>query len=125
MSYDIFTSENGNYIVCRVNGAITVDIAREFTKKLSDLTRSTNIKRVLSDVRNARNELGTLENYYYAYKDMGEFNIQRNSRSAILVDPVDKSHDFVETVAQNAGYNVKVFQDETAAIAWLQEEESG
>ena len=52
---------------------------------------------------------------------MKRLDLQRDVRSAILVDSGDHSHDFVETVTQNAGYVVRVFDDEAAAIAWLEE----
>jgi hypothetical protein len=42
-------------------------------------------------------------------------------RPAILVDPHDNSHDFVDTFTQNAGYGVRVFDDEAAAIVWIEE----
>lgn len=122
MSYTIGLSQDGQYIVCRVKGRMTVDIARASAKEIDRLSRATKIKRFLNDVRDAPNVLGTLENYDYAYRDMRELDLQRDVRSAILADPADRSHDFVETVAQNAGYNVRVFYDEDTAIAWLKKQ---
>lgn len=52
---------------------------------------------------------------------MAEPELHRDVRAAILVDATDRKHDFVETVSRNAGYNVRVFDDEEAAIAWLDE----
>jgi SpoIIAA-like len=121
MSYTVAPSENGVYLVCRVNGEITAEIARAFTEELDRQSRALNIKRFLNDVRNASNVLSTFENYNFAYHEMAQMKLQRDVRSAILVRPEDTSHDFVETVTQNAGYNVRVFRDEAAAIAWLSE----
>ena len=125
MNYTITTSDNGKYLICQVSGEITVDLAREFTKELNRLSRTLNIKRFLNDVREATNALSTLQNYNFAYKDMAEMNLQREACSAILVGPADKSHDFVGTVTQNAGYNVRIFHDEGSAIAWLDDDECG
>ena len=99
-----------------------MDIAREFTVELDRLSRSLKIKRFLSDVRHAPNALSTFENYDFAYKVMPELNLQRDVRAAILAAPADKTHEFVETVAVNAGYGVRVFYDEDAAIVWLVEQ---
>jgi hypothetical protein len=121
MGYSISLSKNKKYIVCCVTGEITLDIAREFTKELDRLSRSLKIKRFLTDVRDARNALSTFEKYDFAYRDMTEMNLQRDVRSAILAGPTDKTHDFVGTVTQNAGYGVRVFYDEDAAIGWLNE----
>jgi hypothetical protein len=123
MNFTITTSPNGKYLICRVTGEITVDIARQFTKELDRLSRTLNIKRFLNDVRDASNALSTLQNYDFAYIDMAEMNLQRDACSAILVGPADKTHDFVETVTQNAGFNVRIFHDEEAAIAWLEQNE--
>lgn len=120
MSYEIRMSENGRYIICRVTQSITVELAREFTIALDQLSRSQRIKRFLVDVRGAPNVASVFQNFDFANKDMADLGLQRDVRSAILVGVNDHSHDFVETVTQNAGYGVLVFDDEAAAIAWLE-----
>jgi len=122
MSYTITISENGQYIICRVTGSVTVEISREFAREMDSLSRATNIKRFLTDVREAPNIASVYQNYEYAYKDMIDLKLQRDVRSAILADSADTTHDFLETVVRNAGYNVRVFRSESAAIAWLNEE---
>ena len=77
------------------------------------------INRYLFDSRGAPNVEKVLPNYEFAYKGLESFGFPRNSRSALLVDPHDKTHDFMETLFLNAGYEVKLFHDEAAAIAWL------
>ena len=121
MGYSISLSENKKYIICRVNGKITRDVARQFTGELDRLSRSHKIKRFLTDVRDAQNALSTFEKYDFAYKDMAEMDLQRDVRSAVLVGETDKTHDFVATVTQNAGYGVRIFHDEDTAIEWLNE----
>lgn len=122
MSHKIFLSENGKYLVCEVTGLITFDILREFASELNSISRATGVKRLLHDVRYATNVINISQNYKYAYEDMDGLELQRDVRSAILTDPADRTHDFVETVSQNAGYNVRIFHDEDAAISWLNEE---
>lgn len=124
MSYTIAISENGSYIICRVIGPMTVEIAQEFAREMDNLSHAKNIKRFLTDVREAPNVSSVNQNYKYANQDMKGLKLQRGVRSAILVDPADTTHDFVETAVMNAGYNVRVFRDERAAIAWLNEETS-
>ncbi|PKO11710.1 MAG: hypothetical protein CVU39_27885 [Chloroflexi bacterium HGW-Chloroflexi-10] len=122
MSYTIAISENGQYIICRVIGSMTVEIGQEFAKEMDSISRANNIKRFLTDVREAPNISSIYQNYEYAYKDMIDLKLQRDIRSAILADTADATHNFLETVARNAGYDVRVFHDESAAIAWLNEE---
>jgi hypothetical protein len=89
MSYTITISENGQYIICRVTGSMTVEIAREFAKEIDSLSRAKNIKRFLTDVREAPNISSVYQNYEYAYKDMIDLKLQRDVCSAILADTAD------------------------------------
>lgn len=122
MSYNITLSEDGQYIISRMTGPVTAELARESSMELHRMCREHNIKRVLTDVRDVPNTLNISQNYEYAYKDMEELGLQRDVRVAILASPDDRSHDFVETVSRNAGYNVRVFHAENAALAWLNKE---
>jgi hypothetical protein len=121
MNYTVTPSGNGEYLVCRVSGKITAELARAFTMELDRQSHALNIKCFLTDVRNASNALSILENYDFAYQEMTDMNLQRDVRAAILVAPANHTHDFVETVERNAGYNVRLFRDEAKAIAWLSE----
>lgn len=120
MDYRISVSDDGRYLICRVQGRITRPTALAFTRELDRLSRERGIKRFLTDVREASNDLGVLHNYLFANEVMPELELQRDVRSAILTRPDDKTHDFVETALRNAGYPVRLFRDEAAAIAWLE-----
>ena len=121
MSYTITLSENGKYLICHVSGEITSDVALAFTAELDQQSRALGIKRFLTDVRGATNALSTFESYDYAYRKMAEMELQRDVRAAVLARPEDQTHDFVEVVVRNAGYNVRFFRDESEAVAWLSE----
>ncbi len=122
MNYKTFLSENGKYAICEVTGLITQENALKFTEASNQFLRAANVKRLLTDVRNASNELGVVQNYSYAYQSMESLGLRKDIRAAILVDKDDSSHDFIETVALNAGYNVRIFRDEEAANSWLSED---
>lgn len=119
MKYTVELSGNGKYIVCRIDGEITKENSLEFTTAIDRMSRETGIKRFLTDVRKAQNILSTIDNYEYVLKDMEEMHLQRDIRSAVLASADDHSHDFVSIVAQNKGYNMRVFRDEKEAVAWL------
>lgn len=121
MSYQLEMAENGRYLICRVARPVTTNLAMQFSMAMDQVSRAHNVKRFLVDVRGAPNVATVFQNYEYANKGMTSLDLQRDVRSAILVDSGDHSHDFVETVTQNAGYVVRVFDDEAAAIAWLEE----
>jgi hypothetical protein len=119
VSYEISIAENGKYVRVKVTAAITTELARQFSIDASSYGAKNDLKRYLFDVREARNVASTLLNYQYAHKEMADMKLDKTARSAILVSPADKSHDFIETLSRNAGYNVRLFTDEAAAIAWL------
>ena len=88
---------------------------------LSLLGTRHNINRYLFNLRGAPNIENILPNYQFAYQDMDNFGFPKNARSVLLTNPDDKSHDFMETVFRNAGFNVRLFSNESSAIAWLEE----
>jgi hypothetical protein len=121
MSYEISIAKSKKYIVCRVRQAVTAELSRQFSIDVERLGRERNILRYLFDVRGYPNIEKLHKTYTYTYEEMRDLNFARSARVAILVSPDDQSHDFIETVNRNAGYNVRVFREEDAAISWLEE----
>jgi len=121
VNYTLSISEKQEFIICRVTGPLTIKVAKEFAKEIDNMSRAHNIKRFLKDMRGAPIQSSSYQIYEYTYEYMTNLGFQKDTRSAILVDPPDQSHNFVETVASNAGFTVKVFSDRAAAIAWLKE----
>lgn len=122
MSYTIDISDNRKFFRVRVNGDVSAQLACKWSAELQEASRAHGIRRFLFDVRTSRNVSNVLENYMFAYNDAKELQLERNARSAILASPEDRSHDFVETVMRNVGYNVTVFSDESSAVSWLEED---
>ena len=78
------------------------------------------IRNILVDVTEARNALGTFDNYDFVHHTIGqESAIDRRMRIAFLVSPDDHSHDFTETAARNAGFNFRLYRDRSQALASL------
>jgi hypothetical protein len=80
------------------------------------------IDRFLFDLRDSPNQQSVVDNYEFAHKEIALFGFPKHSRSAFLVRPDDRSHDFITTAFFNAGYVVRLFSDEAAAIAWLEKD---
>jgi hypothetical protein len=121
MNYTIELSENRRILVVKATGPINIDTVRQWSEDIDTRSRATDIRRFLFDVRSAQNIGTVLENYTFAYRDSKEINLQRNVRSAILVSETDPSHEFSATTLRNAGYNVRIFTDESSAVEWLEE----
>jgi len=119
VNFEITLSPDGNYIIGKVVGQLTVKTARQLAKEYVKVIESTGIKRILNDVRGVRDAMGVLNGYSYAYNDIYAIGFPRDIRAAIVADAGDNSHDFQETVARNAGYLVKVFHSVDHAVEWL------
>lgn len=119
MKYTITPSDDGTFLVMRAHCDFTIDVARKWSVEIAAMGRQMNIRRFLFDVRAARNACTVADNYDAAYRDPDELDLPKDIRSAILVSEGDHSHDFVETTYLNAGYDVRLFVDESAAINWL------
>ncbi len=120
MTYTIALSEDKKFLIMRAKGDFTIDIARQWSAEITERSLELNIQGFLFDVRLARNACSVLENYNHAFRDSDNLHLIKKVRSAILISEDDRSHDFVETTFRNAGFNVKIFTDESAAVKWLQ-----
>lgn len=120
MDYTITPSIDGTFIILTVKGNITRLNMMHKVLEAHALGRKLHIRRYLVDVTEARNTDKVIENYRFAYTDMQETEgIDKFARVAALVSPNDHSHDFVETVAKNAGLNFCLFTDLDLAQEFL------
>ena len=120
MSYTIGPSEDGKYVVLKYWGELSRKLSIEHVIEAHALGEKLGITQYLVDLTEARNIDSIPELYEYAYKDTKSASgLNLNARVALLVDPEDHSHDFVETVLRNAGHNVTLFRDRDSAISHL------
>ncbi len=119
MSHRVYISTDRTYIICEVTVDVTPEVARDFNMAVDGLSKESGIKRFFIDVRRVKNLMGIGENYNFTYKSMKTMNMQRDVRVATLVGLNDSSHHFLETLSRNAGYNVRIFRHEAAALDWL------
>lgn len=122
MTKEIKVSDNGKYIIVRVNEDMTRTLAESLGLEAMHLGIKKNLSKFLYDLRNSRNKETINANYIFAKQDLKRLDPNPANKIALLTSPNDKSHDFIETVLRNAGYNVKLFIVEEEAIIWLEEE---
>ena len=122
MTKEIKVSDNGKYIIVRVNEDMTRTLAESLGLEAMHLGIKKNLNKFLYDLRNSRNKETINANYIFAKQDLKRLDPNPANKIAMLTSPNDKSHDFIETVLRNAGYNVKLFIIEEEAIIWLEEE---
>lgn len=119
MDYKLTVSEDRRYINVRLYVPMSNKLSRIIAQELSDLSKQTGIERFFFDLRGAVSEEDVLSSYTMAYEELEAIGPSRSHMSAFLTDPDDKSHDFMETLLRNAGFNVKQFKDRQTALTWL------
>ena len=115
MSYTITLSTNKKYINLKVIGDITRDSAMKQNIEAHAYGRGLGINKFLVDLTESRNVDSVTNNYQFAYEDMHSPDFDRHAKVAFLVSAGDHSHDFVETLAFNAGLDIKIFTDRSLA----------
>ncbi len=120
MEYTITPSIDGMFITLKIKGHITRESATQLNLEAHALGKQLKIRRYLVDVTEARNTDTVTGNYDFAYSDMQKMEgIDKSAKVAILVDPSDHTHDFIETVTRNAKLNVRIFTDPEQAMRFL------
>ena len=120
MPYSIKPSDDGRYIVVTTQGNLTNEIALRQNIESHALGKKLSISRYLVDVTQARNIDSVPTNYKFAYEDMvAAPEIDKNARIALVADPQDHSHDFIETAFRNAGFHIRLFRNRDEAIRHL------
>jgi hypothetical protein len=122
MDYQVSLAANGRYILIKVLVPMTSAVGVRCGTDAVSLGAENKVERFLFDLRESPNVQSVVHNYQFAHKEITSFGFQTTSRSAFLVRPDDRSHDFIDTAFYNAGYVTKLFTDEAAAITWLEQE---
>jgi hypothetical protein len=114
-------SKNGKYVRIDVYKPVTSELEKTFFHDCVKIMKRHNIINVLVNVSGVPNIAGELNDYTLAYRETKRVDYPSNGKIAVLVDPSDSSHDFIEIVFNNAGYNCTFFDEEGDAIKWLEE----
>lgn len=118
--YTIDIMPGGAYITITLTGDVDGPSMLPIIQEAHRLGRTQDIVCYLVDGTLSRNVAPMSDAYNFAYRSMPEIGgLDPRAKVALLVAPHDHSHDFVETVSQNAGYHVKLFRDRAQALAYL------
>jgi hypothetical protein len=121
MKYTVSVSNDRRYIIVFIDGPMTTELALKAGKKANQLAVENKLNSMLYDLRKSRNVQDGFKNYEFGYKDVGSVGFDKTMKIALLTDLDDQSHDFVETVMINNGYNVRIFKNNKDAIDWITE----
>ena len=121
MAYSLKIEEDNSFITLTVTGELTNEIVMEQNAALSKLANENGIDKVFVDVTKARFVGSILDQYDYGNNYMTTSNdVSRLFRLVLLVSVDDHSHDFIETISRNNGFDLTIFHDRKKAIEHLQ-----
>ena len=120
MTYTLSSDKEGDFILIEVHGVITRETGTQWTLEAHALGKQLGISNYLVDVTEAINQDSALDQYRFANTGLTEHELfDRYARIAVLADPKDHSHDFIETVCRNVGLNMRLFRTRQEALAFL------
>ncbi|MBS4034291.1 MAG: STAS/SEC14 domain-containing protein [Ignavibacterium sp.] len=119
MKYTVSVSNDRKYIIVFIDGPMTTELALKAGKQANRLAGENKLSSMLYDLRKSRNVQNGFKNYEFGYKDVGLVGFDKSMKIALLTDQDDHSHDLIETVMVNNGYNVRIFSNQKEAIDWL------
>ena len=120
IDYSISVSEDGIYVIMKINGEIRGDVTLRPAIEANELARDVGVAGILADLTEARRKRSVTQALVYVREVVvKEPRISRNIKYAMLVSPDDHSHDFIETAAINAGLIVQLFRIRDQANKYL------
>ncbi|MEJ2395204.1 MAG: hypothetical protein P8Z77_10575 [Candidatus Thiodiazotropha sp.] len=121
MTFTVELSEDKRYIKVVVNGAIDRKTGAEMVSHMHTLGREIGIDKFLLDLTESLNKDSVFDQYQFAYVDAPAADgFNRFAKVAVLIDPNDHSHDFIETTMRNNGFNIRLFHTQELAMAFLE-----
>jgi hypothetical protein len=123
MAYQVEFQDKIGYFFAHVQGKRTVNSVVELIKDLSERAIELHHKRVLVDVRDFEGWLQIMESNYVVTSEFPKLRGKGLQKAAILDrEPVEPNRwFFFETVAQNRGFDLRIFNNEKSALDWLLE----
>ena len=113
-------SEDKKYIVMKVVGDVNSVDMIQHNLEAHKLARSLNLKSFLLDMTEATNVNKVFENYDFVYNTVSKSReLIPHVRVAMVIRHGDHSHDFIETLANNAGNHLETFHDIQEAVRFL------
>ena len=122
MEYDLKLSQCESYVFVRPFVNVTKNLAHLYTREAISLGNTLGISKLLVDVRGLVSLSGAMGKYAFAHGDGKRIGLTHLWQVALIYDEGNEDIKFLETVMRNAGYNYRVFGDESQARAWLLEE---
>jgi hypothetical protein len=121
MSYEVTINKEENFLHVQAAGERTLDNILAITHEIMAAYARHGIPKVLVDVREIEGALSTMEGFELPTEHFQKIRDQRILQKAAIVDRKENEERFrfFQTVAENRGFNLRVFTDVDEATSWL------
>ena len=118
--YMLSTEAQNSHLFAHVSGIRTGESVAQVTVEVFDATIAHGLSRVLVDVRAFDGRLGVLDIYLLVTELFQSLRGKGIKKAAIIDRPQSGMREwFLETVAVNRGFNLRVFPEVEEAREWL------
>ncbi len=122
MEWNIIIHHEEKYVEIVTSGVVDGDSTIDMAKAIAQTMRSNRVTKALIDHRNVVNVIGGTSGTYNRPKIFRLIGITLGIKIAEIIRPEHEGHfKFFESVCQNQGYRLSVFQEKDKALAWLLE----
>jgi hypothetical protein len=109
------------YLYVRSSGVRTRATVTAMTMEIFDAALGKGLSKVLIDVRELEGRLRVLDRYFIVTDVFQRLRGQGVQKAAIVDEQASPLHRwFLEAVAVNRGFNLRVFADKQDALEWLE-----
>ena len=119
--FKLLIEKQNGVLHVKVEGQRNYKSLVKITEQIVEAYRQNNTFRALVDVRAMGGKLTIWESFKLVTSCFARLRDWRVLKQAAIVDRADAQprYKFMETVADNRGYNLRFFEDDAEALSWL------
>lgn len=118
MPFKIEHDAEKEIIFATFTGEITMTLTKEYLTALLPVLKETGCQRVLSDTREAKLKLSSMDIMQFPKMAQASPYFQQLKR-AVIASPGTSGYELYETLSNLQGQNVQVFSTKEEALQWL------
>ncbi len=118
MPWQIQHATDKQMLVVNTTGTLCASAIAEMTREIFDAIAQTQSRKVLVDYSEAVRQLSPSD-VYERPAQVAQFQGHRDVWTAVVFRELDEEAQFLEHVYVNRGFHVRVFDDRSAAMIWL------
>ncbi len=118
--FKLSMEEKASYLYVRASGVRSKDTVKTLSMEVFKTAQEKNLPKVLIDVRELNGMFGITDIYYLVTEVLRDLRGKGIEQVAIIdIRRSAKPGWFLEPVAQNRGFNFRVFAEDESALKWL------